>query len=101
MSPHDDEPIRGSAAVVFLDDNQPTRCSRPPRRLGNWAPGTPSPSYLDGSLAGDYGFDPLGLGAEPANLARFQVRAGPLPARGIRQLGLARSLSSALANAGG
>jgi light-harvesting complex I chlorophyll a/b binding protein 5 len=24
-----------------------------------------SPSYLDGKLAGDYGFDPLGLGADP------------------------------------
>lgn len=32
------------------------------------AAGVVSPSYLDGSLAGDYGFDPLGLGANPERL---------------------------------
>lgn len=32
------------------------------------ASGVVSPSYLDGSLAGDYGFDPLGLGANPERL---------------------------------
>lgn len=29
-----------------------------------WFPGAVSPSYLDGSMAGDYGFDPLRLGAD-------------------------------------
>eukprot|EP00240_Pyramimonas_obovata_P013555 CAMPEP_0118956470 /NCGR_PEP_ID=MMETSP1169-20130426/61595_1 /TAXON_ID=36882 /ORGANISM="Pyramimonas obovata, Strain CCMP722" /LENGTH=225 /DNA_ID=CAMNT_0006904503 /DNA_START=589 /DNA_END=1266 /DNA_ORIENTATION=- len=38
----------------------------------NWCPGRPRPAYLDGSLAGDFGFDPLGLGADTATLARFQ-----------------------------
>ena len=28
-----------------------------------WLPGAPAPSYLDGTLAADFGFDPLGLGA--------------------------------------
>mmetsp|Transcript_23874 Transcript_23874/g.28866 ORF Transcript_23874/g.28866 Transcript_23874/m.28866 type:complete len:248 (-) Transcript_23874:230-973(-) len=37
-----------------------------------WYPGSPGPEYLDGSLPGDYGFDPLGLGADPKNLAWFQ-----------------------------
>lgn len=37
-----------------------------------WMPGSTPPSYLDGSMPCDYGFDPLGLGKEPANLARFQ-----------------------------
>jgi len=32
----------------------------------------PVPKHLDGSLPGDFGFDPLGLGAEPALLARFR-----------------------------
>lgn len=29
-----------------------------------WFPGTSPPEWLDGSLPGDFGFDPLGLGTE-------------------------------------
>lgn len=29
-----------------------------------WLPGMASPSHLDGSMAGDFGFDPLGLGKQ-------------------------------------
>lgn len=29
------------------------------------------PSYLDGTLAGDYGFDPLGLGSDPERLTWY------------------------------
>jgi light-harvesting complex I chlorophyll a/b binding protein 2 len=36
-----------------------------------WYPGGDSPSYLDGSLPGDYGFDPLGLGSDPELLKWF------------------------------
>merc|ERR1711998_354419 len=39
--------------------------------MGNWLPGSVNPSYLD-SLPASYGFDPLGLGSTPSNLARFQ-----------------------------
>ena len=38
----------------------------------NWYPGEDFPSYLDGSLPGDYGFDPFGLGKDAGNLARFR-----------------------------
>jgi len=31
-----------------------------------------SPSYLDGTLAGDYGFDPMGLGANPKMLTWYR-----------------------------
>jgi hypothetical protein len=36
-----------------------------------WNPGSESPAWLDGSLAGDYGFDPLGLGSDPEVLKYF------------------------------
>lgn len=37
-----------------------------------WAPGVVAPSYLDGSLPGDYGWDPLGLGSNPKALTWYQ-----------------------------
>lgn len=40
-------------------------------KAGNWLPGSDSPKYLKGELAGDYGFDPLGLGEEPELLEWF------------------------------
>ncbi len=33
-----------------------------------WFPGNKAPEYLDGSLPGDFGFDPLGLGSDPQTL---------------------------------
>ncbi|PNH02343.1 Chlorophyll a-b binding protein 7, chloroplastic, partial [Tetrabaena socialis] len=36
-----------------------------------WFPGNPAPAHLDGTLAGDYGFDPLFLGQEPKTLAWY------------------------------
>ena len=33
-----------------------------------WFPGNKAPDYLDGSLPGDFGFDPLGLGSDPQTL---------------------------------
>lgn len=41
-------------------------------KAGQWCPGLASPAYLDGSMPGDYGFDPLKLGEVPSNLARFK-----------------------------
>jgi len=37
-----------------------------------WFPGNPGAAHLDGTLPGDYGFDPLGLGADPDMLKWFQ-----------------------------
>lgn len=37
-----------------------------------WLPGSPSPAYLDGSLPGDFGFDPLKLGEDPEALKWYQ-----------------------------
>ena len=36
-----------------------------------WFPGNPPPAYLDGTLPGDYGFDPLRLGSDPDTLKWF------------------------------
>jgi hypothetical protein len=35
----------------------------------SWFPGSKLPDHLNGTLPGDFGFDPLGLGVDPANLA--------------------------------
>ncbi|KAE9608438.1 putative chlorophyll A-B binding protein [Lupinus albus] len=40
-------------------------------KKGEWLPGLASPGYLNGSLAGDNGFDPLGLAEDPENLKWF------------------------------
>lgn len=37
-----------------------------------WYPGAVAPDYLDGSLVGDYGFDPWGLG-KPAEYLQFEL----------------------------
>eukprot|EP00238_Polyblepharides_amylifera_P000806 CAMPEP_0196571300 /NCGR_PEP_ID=MMETSP1081-20130531/1468_1 /TAXON_ID=36882 /ORGANISM="Pyramimonas amylifera, Strain CCMP720" /LENGTH=257 /DNA_ID=CAMNT_0041888181 /DNA_START=81 /DNA_END=851 /DNA_ORIENTATION=- len=37
-----------------------------------WFPGAVNPSYLDGSLAGDYGYDPMGLGSDPVALKWYR-----------------------------
>ena len=39
-----------------------------------WDPGAVAPKHLDGSMAGDYGFDPLRLGANP-NLINYYREA--------------------------
>jgi len=37
-----------------------------------WFPGGVSPAYLNESLAGDYGFDPMGLGSDPVALKWYR-----------------------------
>lgn len=37
-----------------------------------WYPGAKAPEWLDGSLVGDYGFDPFGLG-KPAEYLQFEL----------------------------
>ncbi|WOL00308.1 hypothetical protein Cni_G09021 [Canna indica] len=66
----------------------PTFCSRPPPSVGHsrllarassqramWLPGLDPPPHLDGTLVGDFGFDPLGLGKDPEGL-KWYVQAG-------------------------
>jgi len=37
-----------------------------------WLPGSSAPAHLDGSMAGDFGFDPLNLGADPVALSYYR-----------------------------
>jgi len=37
-----------------------------------WLPGSKPPAHLDGSLPGDFGFDPLNLGKDPSALSYFK-----------------------------
>jgi light-harvesting complex I chlorophyll a/b binding protein 4 len=37
-----------------------------------WVPGSTPPAYLDDSLAGDFGFDPIGLGSSPTALKWYR-----------------------------
>ncbi|XP_058195067.1 chlorophyll a-b binding protein P4, chloroplastic isoform X2 [Rhododendron vialii] len=50
------------------------RSFRVEAKKGEWLPGLPSPAYLNGSLPGDNGFDPLGLAEDPENL-KWYVQA--------------------------
>lgn len=46
--------------------------SRPTTDRPLWYPGAKAPEWLDGSLVGDYGFDPFGLG-KPAEYLQFEL----------------------------
>lgn len=75
-----------------------------------WLPGTSAPAYLDGSMPGDFGFDPLGFGANPEHLAKFR-EAELMHARwcmlavtgqlGVEVLGLGNWIEAPLAMANG
>merc|ERR1712039_87864 len=41
-------------------------------RKAAWLPGLEAPDHLDGSLPGDFGFDPFGLGKDPKALIWYQ-----------------------------
>ncbi|KAH9611477.1 hypothetical protein KSS87_003326 [Heliosperma pusillum] len=62
-------PLRSTNRVVVEAQSRPT-----------WLPGLDPPPYLDGSLPGDFGFDPLGLGEDPESL-KWYVQAELVHAR--------------------
>jgi hypothetical protein len=51
---------------------RPAAASRPPAGDALWLPNTTRPAWLDGSLPGDRGFDPLGL-SKPAEYLQIDV----------------------------
>ncbi|KAF5838949.1 light-harvesting complex I protein [Dunaliella salina] len=60
-----------------------------------WSPGSEPPAWLDGSLAGDYGFDPLHLSEEP-EMRKWMVQAELVHARWA-MLGVAGILFTSIA----
>lgn len=59
-----------STVKAFAAPAAPARCARRVSARASsaerplWFPGMPSPSHLSGNMAGDFGFDPLGLGRQ-------------------------------------
>ncbi|VAI18118.1 unnamed protein product [Triticum turgidum subsp. durum] len=70
-------PAASASSPRFLGDSGRVGLAKSTRRdvavqaKGSWLPGLPSPAYLDGSLAGDNGFDPLALAEDPEDLRWF------------------------------
>eukprot|EP00879_Flechtneria_rotunda_P001857 GHRR01002027.1.p1 GENE.GHRR01002027.1~~GHRR01002027.1.p1 ORF type:complete len:258 (+),score=71.36 GHRR01002027.1:66-839(+) len=60
----------GRSAARTPATRRSVACAAADRKL--WAPTVEAPAYLDGSLAGDYGWDPLGLGADPVALRWYR-----------------------------
>lgn len=64
-----------------------------------WFPGNPPPAHLDGSLAGDFGFDPLNLGSDPDAL-RWFVQAELVHSR-VAMAGAAGMLATSILHSTG
>eukprot|EP00199_Chlamydomonas_sp_CCMP681_P005356 CAMPEP_0119106960 /NCGR_PEP_ID=MMETSP1180-20130426/7799_1 /TAXON_ID=3052 ORGANISM="Chlamydomonas cf sp, Strain CCMP681" /NCGR_SAMPLE_ID=MMETSP1180 /ASSEMBLY_ACC=CAM_ASM_000741 /LENGTH=245 /DNA_ID=CAMNT_0007092373 /DNA_START=33 /DNA_END=770 /DNA_ORIENTATION=+ len=64
-----------------------------------WLPGNTPPAHLTGEMAGDFGFDPLGLGKDPASLA-FYKEAELVHCR-LAMTGVAGVLFTSVANKAG
>ena len=47
-------------------------CVRVQAREAAWRPGSTAPAHLNGTLPGDFGFNPLGLGSDPEKLSWFR-----------------------------
>eukprot|EP00210_Caulerpa_lentillifera_P002439 g2337.t1 len=56
-----------SRRATFLHDP-----SRMTVAASNWLPGAAKPDYLPADMIGNFGYDPLGLGKDPAVLTRYQ-----------------------------
>ncbi|XP_022929235.1 photosystem I chlorophyll a/b-binding protein 6, chloroplastic isoform X1 [Cucurbita moschata] len=62
---------RGSTHLNAAKSGVSSVCEPLPPDRPLWFPGSTPPEWLDGSLPGDFGFDPLGLGSDPELLKWF------------------------------
>mmetsp|Transcript_12549 Transcript_12549/g.31853 ORF Transcript_12549/g.31853 Transcript_12549/m.31853 type:complete len:250 (+) Transcript_12549:202-951(+) len=87
----------GMGAGVGLRPKRSAVVARAERQM--WYPGAQAPSYLDGSMDGDYGFDPLRLG-QNEGLIKYYREAELMNGR-YAMLGCAGILFTELAGVGG
>nr|6IGZ_9 Chain 9, Lhca-i [Bryopsis corticulans] len=64
------KPVVVGGARVQARRNMNVACNAASRPM--WLVGASAPDYLDGSMAGDYGYDPLGLGSDADRLAWYR-----------------------------
>merc|ERR1711966_479154 len=70
-------PAPAKKASLFKKKAAPAPVKKAPKASGGrplWLPNTEAPEWLDGTLVGDRGFDPLGLG-KPAEYLQFELDA--------------------------
>ncbi|XP_030532089.1 chlorophyll a-b binding protein 4, chloroplastic [Rhodamnia argentea] len=60
--------LNREVSIRALPSTSPPASFKVEAKKGEWLPGLASPGYLNGSLPGDNGFDPLGLAEDPENL---------------------------------
>ncbi|KAG8487585.1 hypothetical protein CXB51_016154 [Gossypium anomalum] len=63
--------LRGETRTKATKGGVSSVCEPLPPDRPLWFPGSTPPEWLDGSLPGDFGFDPLGLGSDPETLKWF------------------------------
>merc|ERR1711966_67178 len=70
-------PAPAKKASLFKKKAAPAPVKKAPKASGGrplWLPNTEAPEWLDGTLVGDRGFDPFGLG-KPAEYLQFELDA--------------------------
>lgn len=86
LKPTAARPVRGATVVrramdekdpfdmsaIGLDDIMQLTEDADSNAQAKWLPGSYAPDYLNGAMVGDFGFDPLGFGKDPAMLAKFR-----------------------------
>eukprot|EP00803_Ostreobium_quekettii_P006350 evm.model.scf_1870.2 EVM.evm.TU.scf_1870.2 scf_1870:22374-24665(-) len=72
MAPKSAPALAGGSGLARQTGGKPRAVAARAASRKLWAPGVEAPAYLDDSLAGDYGWDPLALGADPVALKWYR-----------------------------
>nr|ABK21651.1 unknown [Picea sitchensis] len=80
--------LKKKTKAVAKPKPKPKPKPRAPTGRPLWLPGAKAPEWLDGSLVGDYGFDPLGLG-KPSEYLQYEIKKDRLKLAEIKHARLA------------